>query len=52
MTITLTEQDGKTHLKWRCLFETKKVCDNVKKYAVGVNEENIDRLKNELTLML
>lgn len=32
-------------LHWRMIFETEELCNKVKVYAVGANEENLDRLE-------
>jgi uncharacterized protein YndB with AHSA1/START domain len=51
MTITLTEEGDKTRITWRMLFETSIVYENVKNYVGDANQENFDRLENELLLM-
>lgn len=40
--------DGKTNLIFRMQFETKELCDKVRKFAVDKNEENFDKLEMEL----
>ncbi len=39
---------NKTKVIFRMLFKTPEECSEVKKYAVGKNEENMDRLEKEL----
>ena len=46
--ITFAEHAGKTKVTWRMIFETATERDNVARYAVGANEENMDRLEAEL----
>lgn len=48
MTITLCEEAGKTRVDWRGLFESARVRDQVAKYAIPANEQNLDRLEAEL----
>jgi uncharacterized protein YndB with AHSA1/START domain len=48
MTVTLSEERGKTHVEWHMLFESAEECERVKKYAAGANEQNLDRLEAEL----
>ncbi len=48
VTATFAEEAGKTRLTFRMLFETAAECDKVKGFAVGANEENLDRLEAEL----
>jgi uncharacterized protein YndB with AHSA1/START domain len=42
---------NKTKLVFRMIFESVQECNKVKPYAVEKNEENFDRLENELTAM-
>ena len=51
VTATFAEEAGKTRLTFRMLFETAAECDKVKGFAVGANEENLDRLEAELARM-
>ena len=51
VTATFAEEAGKTRLTFRMLFETAVECDKVKGFAVGANEENLDRLEAELARM-
>ena len=52
MTITVAEQDGKTKLTWRRLFESAAECDKVKTFASTANEQNFDRLEARLATMV
>jgi uncharacterized protein YndB with AHSA1/START domain len=51
MTITLADEDGKTRLDWRMLFESADVRDRIATFAVAANEQNFDRLQAELAGM-
>jgi len=51
VTATFAEEAGKTRLTFRMLFGTAAECDKVKGFAVGANEENLDRLEAELARM-
>ena len=51
VTATFAGQGGQTELVWRMIFESAAECDQVKRYAVGANEENLDRLEAELARM-
>jgi len=51
LTITLEEEKGKTRVAWSRLFETVEMRNNVAKYAKDGNEENLNRLEKELTLI-
>ncbi len=42
---------GKTRVTFRQVFESAKIYESVKRYAVPGNEENFDRLDGHLTLM-
>jgi uncharacterized protein YndB with AHSA1/START domain len=44
MTITFDETGAKTRVGWRQVFETAEECRRIAKFAVGANEENLDRL--------
>jgi len=48
MTMDYAEQDGRTTLVWRMLFESKEECDKVKAFIVPANEQNFDRLAAHL----
>ena len=50
-TITFEEQGAKTLLTWRMLFNTAAEYDRVKSYAVPGNEQNLDKLEQELATM-
>jgi uncharacterized protein YndB with AHSA1/START domain len=51
LTITLADEDGKTRLGWRMLFESAAERDRIAKYLVPANEQNFDRLQAELAGM-
>ena len=51
MTMTLEEDQGATHLTWRMLFETTEECEKVRPFVPRCNEENLDRLEEELEKM-
>lgn len=51
VTVTLAEQKGKTKVTFRMLHDTAKECEEVKKFAVVKNEENFDRMEEELAAM-
>jgi hypothetical protein len=42
------DEDGKTRIGWRMLFESAEVRDRIATFAVAANEENFDRLQAEL----
>ena len=44
-------ESEKTKLVFKMLFNTAEECSKVKKFAVDKNEENFDRLENELSKM-
>ena len=44
-------ENHKTKLVFKMLFNTAEECSKVKKFAVDKNEENFDRLENELSKM-
>lgn len=45
VTVTFEEQDGRTKIIFRQLFETVEVYNQIKKFAVEGNEQNFDRLE-------
>lgn len=51
LTATFAAQAGKTRLTWRMLFESAAECEKVKRYAVEANEQNLDRLEEQLAKM-
>ncbi|HYE36775.1 SRPBCC family protein [Methylocaldum sp.] len=51
MTVTFTEQAGRTRLDWRMLFESAVECDKVRAVCVEANEQNFDRLQAQLAKM-
>ncbi|HVK19491.1 MAG TPA: SRPBCC family protein [Fimbriiglobus sp.] len=48
MTITLDDEGGKTRLTWRMLFESAEEFDRVQSFVAEANEQNFDRLAEEL----
>lgn len=51
VTVTFTEQEGKTLLVWKMLFETAAEFDKVRSYAIEGNQQNLDRLHAYLAIM-
>jgi uncharacterized protein YndB with AHSA1/START domain len=51
VTTTLKDHNGNTEVTFRMLHDTVAECVEVKKYAVEKNEENFDRLEEELAAM-
>ncbi|MEW6049522.1 MAG: SRPBCC family protein [Candidatus Zixiibacteriota bacterium] len=51
MTITLDNQAGKTKITWHMLFESVTERNNIAKYALDANEQNLDRLEAHLAAM-
>lgn len=51
MTMTLADEAGKTRLTWRLRFESVEECERVKQFVVPANEQNLDRLAEELSKM-
>jgi len=43
--------DEKTSLIFRMIFDSKEECDKIKKFAIDKNEENFDKLEEELLRM-
>ncbi len=43
--------DGKTRLTWRMVFETAEVCESVRQVVTPCNEQNFDRLEEQLARM-
>jgi uncharacterized protein YndB with AHSA1/START domain len=52
MTMLLDEQDGKTHLTWRMLFDDADEYERVKAFVIPANEQNFDRLEAQLAQMV
>ncbi|MFG6115731.1 SRPBCC family protein [Halobacillus sp. MO56] len=50
LTITLSELDGQTKLTWHMLFDTPDECNKVKSFVIKANEQNLDRLEDQLKL--
>jgi uncharacterized protein YndB with AHSA1/START domain len=48
MTITFEDERGRTRVGWRQLFETAAELTRVAKFAEVANEQNLDRLANEV----
>lgn len=48
LTITLTEQNGKTTIHWCQAFDSADTCAALSKVCLPANEENLDRLVEEL----
>jgi uncharacterized protein YndB with AHSA1/START domain len=48
---TFEDNNGKTNLSFKMIFDTKEECEKVKVYAVDANEQNFDRLEVELDRM-
>ncbi|MCE1189571.1 MAG: SRPBCC domain-containing protein [Ignavibacteria bacterium] len=46
--ITLELLDAKTRINWSMQFESAELRDAIAKYAIPANEENFDRLEEEL----
>lgn len=44
--------EGKTEIVFKMLFDTPEACEKIKRFAVEKNEENFDRLEEELGRML
>jgi len=48
MTITFVAQGTKTVVGWRQVFNTAAECQRIAKFAVEANEQNLDRLANQV----
>ena len=48
LTVTLAAEGAGTRLTWRQSFDSASECEAVRRFAVGANEENLDRLESEL----
>lgn len=44
--------DDKTKIVFRQIFDTPEECEKIKKFTVGKNDENFDRLEKELIKMM
>lgn len=51
LTMTLTEQGGKTRLHWQQRFDSAQVRERLAAVCVPANEQNFDRLEAELARM-
>lgn len=40
------------NVRFRVIFGTEEECNKIKVFAVGTNEENVDRLEEELKRMI
>ena len=49
---TFENQDQKTLVTFRQIFETEEMCEKSKPYGIPANEENFDRLEEELGRMV
>ena len=52
LTINLKEENGKTRIGWRQVFNTAEERQRIAKYAVDANEQNLDRLEKELSTFI
>lgn len=48
LTVTLAAEAAGTRVTWRQVFDSVSECEAVRRFAVGANEENLDRLESEL----
>jgi uncharacterized protein YndB with AHSA1/START domain len=48
LTVTLAAEGAGTHVTWHQVFDSLSECEAVRRFAVGANEENLDRLESEL----
>lgn len=51
MTMTFIEQGGKTSLTWRMVFDSAEECARVRPFVTDANEQNFDRLADQLARM-
>jgi uncharacterized protein YndB with AHSA1/START domain len=51
MTMTFAEQGSGTRVTWRMRHETARECEKIRPIAVDANEQNFDRLAEELARM-
>jgi uncharacterized protein YndB with AHSA1/START domain len=52
LTISLKEDNGKTRIGWRQVFNTTEERQRIAKYAVDANEQNLDQLEKELSTFI
>jgi len=45
MTITFAEEDGKTRVGWRQVFDTAAERERIAEFVIPANEQNLDRLE-------
>jgi uncharacterized protein YndB with AHSA1/START domain len=48
LTVTLAAEGAGTRLTWHQVLNSLSECEAVRRFAVGANEENLDRLESEL----
>jgi hypothetical protein len=48
LTVTLAAEGAGTRLTWHQVLDSLSECEAVRRFAVGANEENLDRLESEL----
>lgn len=48
LTVTIEEENGKTRISWEQVFETIELRNDIANFIKNANEENFDRLENEL----
>jgi len=51
LTVTIEEENGKTRINWEQVFETIELRNDIANFIKNANEENFDRLENELSKM-
>lgn len=51
LTVSLEEESNKTRICWSMMFDTFEMRDNVANYVKDANEENFDRLENEIAFI-
>jgi uncharacterized protein YndB with AHSA1/START domain len=52
LTITFTDQAGKTLVGWRQVFDTSQEKEAIAEFVVPANEQNLSRLENEVKNVL
>jgi uncharacterized protein YndB with AHSA1/START domain len=52
LTITFTERAGKTRVGWRQVFDTAEHKEAIAKFVAPANEQNLNRLENEVRNVL
>ena len=51
MTLTFSEETGQTRVGWRQRFDSAAECQRIARFAVEANEQNLDRLADEVARM-